>query len=92
MSLPGINYTGQPQTTTARARAQREGRLHAAIRRIQLAKDSKQESSTTQQPVGANCARPDTTPTVAAMAHGSLNVARADDETKPHSPVSTVTE
>jgi hypothetical protein len=53
---------------------------------------SHQESSTTQQPVGASCARPDTTPKVAAMAQQGLHVARADDETQPHSPGATVIE
>lgn len=43
MSLPGLNINGKPQTSTARAQAQREGRLKAAIRRLQMKAEEKKE-------------------------------------------------
>lgn len=38
--MPGMNFGGKPQTTEARAKSHREGRLKAAIRRLQMAREA----------------------------------------------------
>lgn len=38
--MNGINFMNKPQTTEARTKSRREGRLKAAIRRLRMAREA----------------------------------------------------